>query len=231
MKRLGIIGGLGPESTIEYYHFLVDAYRERTTDGSYPHIVINSVDLNTVRDRITTKRFDELIAYLVEELERLAAAKMDFALIAANSPHVVFDEVRRQSPLPLISIVEATCRGVLAHGLKRPALFGTKFTMQGRFYPDVFAPAGIDLVVPAPDEQTTIHDIYMNELLNGSFRPESKSTVLAIAERMKARDGIDAVILGGTELPLLLREDRHAGLPLLDTTKLHVAAAIEYMLS
>jgi aspartate racemase len=228
MKRLGMIGGLGPESTVDYYKLIVAAYRERT-NGGYPAIIINSVDLNKARDLVTANSLAELTEYLVAEVQRLARAGADFGLITANTPHIVFDDIQRQSPIPLLSIVGATCQAVRALGLKKVGLLGTRFTMQGRFFPEVFEKAGITLVVPGEDEQAWLHEKYFGELVNGVFLPETRERILAIIRRMRQSDGIEAVILGGTELPLLLRDAPPQGIPCLDTTQIHVKAAVALM--
>ena len=230
MKTVGIIGGIGPESTIEYYRFLIDGYRKLQTDGSYPSIVINSVDLNKLIGWMNAGELDAAADYLSVEIEKLARAGVDFAVLAANTPHIVFDQLRERSPLPLISIVEATRDKTISLGLKRPGLFGTRFTMQARFYPDVFAAAGLNLVVPNHEEQALIHEKYIGELLNNIFLPATRERLLTIAERMKERDGIDGLILGGTELPLIMR-DGHSGIPFLDTTRIHVERIVEELLS
>ncbi|MGB9180106.1 MAG: amino acid racemase [Pyrinomonadaceae bacterium] len=231
MKTAGIIGGLGPESTIEYYRLIISSYRERTRDGSYPHLIINSLDLNKMINLFGANKLPEVLEYLLGELRRLSAAGADFAAVTANTPHVVFDDLLKQSPIPLISIVEATCEAATARGFKRVGLFGTRFTMQGRFYTEVFEKAGITLVTPAPDEQDYIHDKYMSELVNGVFLPETRDGLLAIAGRLKAQEGIEALILGGTELPLILKEEMGAGIPFLDTTRLHVEQIVSRLLS
>jgi aspartate racemase len=158
MRVAGIIGGIGPESTIEYYRLIIAAWRERRNDGSYPAMIINSIDLTSMRSLIEANALADLTACLVEEVKRLGRAGADFAALAAHTPHIVFDEIRRRSPIPLVSIVEATCDDVQSRGLKRVGLFGTRFTMQGHFYPDVFSRAGITLFVPTTDEQAWIHD-------------------------------------------------------------------------
>jgi aspartate racemase len=131
----------------------------------------------------------------------------------------------------LISIVEAACRAAKARGLRRVGLIGTRFTMQARFYPDVFARAGIQVVVPAPAEQGYVHEKYMNELVNGVFIRETRDALLALVERLKVQEGIDGLVLGGTELPLILREGNEAGIPFLDTTRLHVEEIVARLLS
>lgn len=231
MKTMGIIGGIGPESTIEYYRLIIAAYREQKQDGSYPAIIIDSIDLKRMVDWFEASRVDEVIEYLVGETQRLARAGADFGLLSANTPHVVFDEVSRRSPIPLLSIVEATRNEAKALGLKKLGLFGTRFTMQGRFYPDVFSRDAIALVVPEDDEQAYIHEKYMGELVKGVFLPETRERLLAIAGRMKEREGIEGLILGGTELPLILRDDAGSGIPFLDTTRIHVKAAVAQLLS
>ena len=231
MKTLGIVGGLGPESTIEYYRFLLAAWRERRPDGSSPSIIINSLDVQHGIALLNANRLAELADYLTVAVESLARAGAGFALIAANTPHIVFDAVQRRSPIPLISIVEAACDEARRLRLTRLALLGTGFTMQGRFYPDIFARAGIELVVPSKEEQAFIHDKYINELLENIFLPATRDGLFAIVEKMKERERIQGVILAGTELPLILREvaDR-AGIPFLDTTKIHVARAVTELL-
>ena len=226
MKTVGIVGGIGPESTVDYYRAIIAAYRERQSDGSYPSVVINSIDAKRMLDAFAANELPAVTAFLAAEVERLAAAGVSVGLLAANTPHIVFDEVQRQSPIPLVSIVQATCEAVQALGLARPGLLGTRFTMQGRFYPDVFSKAGITLVLPDPDEQAYIHDKYMNELVRGVLMPETRERLLAIIDRMKTCDGIDGVILGGTELPLILRTATASGIPLLDTTQIHAKALV-----
>ena len=231
MKTLGMIGGLGPESTVDYYRMIIAAYREQRQDGSYPAIIINSIDLNQVRDLVTANALADLTEHLVAEVQRLARAGADFGLLTANTAHIVFDDIRRQSPIPLISIVEATCDAARVLGLKKLGLLGTRFTMQGRFFPDVFARAAMTLAVPAEDEQTYIHEKYMDELVNGIFLPETRDRLMQIIARLKEREHIDGVILGGTELPLLLRDAAGQQIPFLDTTRIHVKAAVSEMLS
>ncbi len=231
MKTLGIIGGVGPESTIEYYQNIIALYRERQHDGSYPEFVINSVDLKRGLDFMAANNLTGMADYLLEEIAKLARAGANFGLISANTPHIVFDELASKSPIPLISIVEATCTAAKARKLKRLALFGTRFTMQGTFYPKVFSSQGIELVVPDPTDQDYIHDKYLNELVLGKFRPETRAGLLAIVDRMKATSDIDGVILAGTELPLILRDAEHNRIPFLDTTKIHCEAAVDRMLS
>ena len=231
MKTVGLIGGVGPESTIEYYRFIIEAYREQTQDDSYPSIIINSVDVNKYVALATANRFDTFADQLTIEIERLARAGADFGALAANTPHIVFDELQRRSKLPLVSIVEATCDKARSLALQRVALLGTRFTMTGGFYQDVFTRAGIDLLVPNNEEQEYIHDKYIGELLKNIFTDETRAGLLAIIDQLRIRDAVEAVILGGTELPLILRGSERDEIKFLDTTKIHVEKIVERLLS
>jgi aspartate racemase len=228
-KTLGIVGGIAPESTIDYYRKIVTLYRERV--GSYPSIIINSIDLKRMLGLVAAQDHTALIDYLHTETERLAEAGADFALFASNTPHIVFDEVRKLSSIPLLSIVEATCAAAQSLGIKRAGLIGTRFTMQGRFYADVFSRRGIEVIAPGDEEQTYIHDKYMNELVNALFLDDTRAKLLEIITRMRERDSLDALILGGTELPLILRDSDDSGIPFLDTTRIHAEAAVALMLA
>jgi aspartate racemase len=230
MQTLGIVGGIAPESTVEYYRSIVASYRARRPDGSYPRIIVNSIDMKEMLDYVAANDLGVLTDYLVGEVRKLARGGADVALFASNTPHIVFEGVQAQAPIPLISIVEATCAAVQTLGFARVGLFGTRFTMQGRFYSDVFSPRGITLVLPDPDEQLYIHDRYMGELVKGVFLPETRERIMNIVARLKNDAGVEGVILGGTELPLLLRDVPPCGIPLLDTTRIHVERAVAQML-
>jgi aspartate racemase len=226
-----MIGGLGPESTVDYYQRIIALYRERTGDGSYPEFIVSSVNLRKGLNFMDAGDLAGMADYLLEAIGQVARAGADFGLISANTPHIVFDEVAPKSPIPLISIVDATCSVAKARNLKRLALFGTRYTMQANFYPKVFTREGIALLVPQRGDQDYLHDKYFSELVPGKFLPETRAGLLAIVDRMKATSEIDGVILAGTELPLILRDPDHNGVPFLDTTKIHVEAALDQMLS
>jgi aspartate racemase len=231
MKTLGMVGGIGPESTIEYYRFILDAYRTRVTDGTAPHLIIDSIDVNRGIAMLDANDLAGLTQYLSGSIERLVRAGAEVGLIAANTPHIVFHEVAGSSAIPLLSIVKATCDHACGLGLKRLALLGTRFTMRGQFYPEVFARAGIEVITPTAPEQAFIHDTYINELLKNKFSPEARDTIIGIITRMRNEEHVESVVLAGTELPLLLRGAEPPGLPFLDTTVIHVGAAVEAILA
>ncbi len=128
---LGIVGGIAPESTVEYYRLIVASYRANRPDGSYPPLVITSIDLKRLLDLVGAGDLPGLTRYLLGELDRLARRGADLALLASNTPHIIFDDLRRQSPIPLVSIVEGPAEEAKASGMSRVGLFGTRFTMQG----------------------------------------------------------------------------------------------------
>ena len=229
MRTAGMIGGLGPESTIDYYRSIVARYRERKPDSGSANILINSLDVDKGIAMLNSGRLDALADYLASGLEPLVRAGADFAFIAANTPHLVFDELQRRSSIPLVSIVRATAKRATALGLKNVGLFGTGFTMRASFYPEEFQRAGITLAIPTESEREQIHRIYLGELLKNQFLPESRDAILGIAHRMKAEERVEAVVLAGTELPLLLRGS-DAGIDWLDTTVIHVEAVVDELL-
>jgi aspartate racemase len=224
VKKIGIVGGIGPESTIDYYRRLLQRAPELGGTRS-PEIVINSVDFWAMRRLLEAGDDAGLADMLVRDLDVLAGAGAEVAIIAANTPHMVFDRVRPRAGVPLVSIVEATRDAAEAQGLRRLGLLGTRFTAQARFYPDVFAARGLEIVVPEPDDLMYVHEKYVGELVEGRFLDVTRDGLVGVMQRMRDRAGIDGVILGGTELPLILRGVPFA-LPLLDTTRIHVDAAL-----
>ncbi len=227
MNTVGIVGGIGPESTIEYYRLIISSYLGREKNGNYPQIIINSINMKKMLDLIGANQLDKVSEYLVSEVRKLAAAGADFALLASNTPHIVFDKIHQASPLPLISIVEAACEKVRKIGLHRIGLFGTKFTMQSGFYNKVFSTENIEVITPDEKDQDYIHDKYMLELVKGIIRDETKNRLLDIISRFREKHEIKGIILGGTELPLILKESDITDIVLIDTTRIHVESILK----
>ena len=221
---VGLVGGLGPESTIDYYRRILAAW-ERVSPGSSPGIVIDSLDVQ-VGLRLAANDRAGLAEYLLESLHRLAGAGVGFVAITANTAHVVFDELVSRAPVALLSIVEPCAEAARERRMRRLALLGTRFTMEAGFYAAACARHGIAVVSPDAAERAWLHERYVGELLAGQFHDDTRAGVVALVERMHERDAVDGVILAGTELPLLLRADSVAGLPALDSTALHVDAIV-----
>jgi aspartate racemase len=217
------VGGLGPESTIDYYRRILAAWAEQ--DASSPSIVIDSLDVQRALHLVDTDR-GALIEYLLASLRRLAGAGVDFAAMTANTPHIVFDELAALSPVPMLSIVEVCAQEARKRGLRRLALLGTRFTMEGRFYPDICARYSITVVPPNDTDRSWVHQRYVGELLKGQFLDDTRQGFIALIARMREQQRIDGVILGGTELPLLLSSRVISEVPVLDTTALHVDAIV-----
>jgi len=231
LKRIGIIGGLGPEATIDYYRIIIHSSFKKMK-GRTPEIIIYSLDLNKFTNMM--KDFDnmknEVIEYLLEAVYSLSRARADFALIASNTPHIVFDEVVDKSPIPMISIVEETLNVVEEKGLKKVGLFGTKFTMQADFYHRVFSRKEIEVFVPNEVEQNYIHYKLYDELRFGKIIEETQKGYLTIAKRMIDKENIEGLILGCTEIPLLLKEKKYYNIPFFNTSKIHAESALQYCL-
>ena len=230
MKTLGIIGGIAPESTIAYYRAIMAEYKRRVSDGSQPPVIINSIDMMKMLGLIGESKLAEVTDYLIGETRKLAKAGAQYAIFASNTPHIVFEELERLSPIPLISIVACAAAYAKKLGLKRLGLFGTRFTMQAKFYPEAFGREGMKVILPLAQEQEFIHQKYMGELVEAVFNPETRAALLKIVDRMTAAEQIDGVILGGTELPLLLQAEKHKGIWMLDTSLIHAEAAVGEML-
>jgi aspartate racemase len=231
MKTIGIIGGLGPEATLEYYRIITRGYQELQGGHDYPQIIIHSVNLETFLELAESDDWDGVARRLIESIGVLERAGAGFALIASNTPHKVFDEVSARSAIPMLSIVEATLEVCEQQALRRVGLFGTGFTMRSDYYQKVISGrGGIEVVVPEDDEQAYIHNKVFDELVHGEFTKETREGLTLIAKRMVDEKSIDGLILGCTELPLILDKET-LGIPYLNTTRIHAEAAVRYCLS
>lgn len=230
MHILGIVGGIGPESTIDYYRSIIEQHRVLRSDGRAPAIIINSIDVGKLLNLVEIDDLGGLTRYLLKAVTRLADAGAGVALLAANTPHIVFDRLAQKSPIPLISIVDVTCAEVKRLELQKPALLGTRFTMTGGFYQEAFKKHRVPLVLPTVEEQAIVHSIYVDELLKGVVKNSSRKALVDIIEAIAARDAVDSVILGGTELSQALKEPHYGDVVTLDTTQIHVRSAVERML-
>lgn len=226
MKRIGILGGISHESTAVYYQRIHAEYFARRRDYYYPEVIVYSLNFQRFTDYEDRGELAAYMAYIGEGIQALQRAGADFALMAANSPHAVFAQVAERTTLPLLSIVEVTAQAAHDRGLQRLLLLGIRFTMQARFYADACARYGIEVITPALGEQDRINRIIFDELVIGDCRAESRQALLAIIDRYP----VNGVILGCTELPLLLRPEDTAT-PLLDTLTLHVQAAVDQALA
>lgn len=229
MKKLGLVGGMGPESTIPYYHDIVYGVQEALGKSLFPELSIESVNVFEVLRLCGEKKYDELTEYLIEAINNLAKSGADFAALSANTPHIVFDKLKEQSPIPLISIVEATCEEAKQRELKKIGLLGTIFTMKGEFFKAPFVKNGIQVITPSEKEMELINDKISTELELGIVKEETLFSFQKVISRMKDEEGIEAIVLGCTELPLLLN-DEVCSVPCLDTMQIHISSIIKTIL-
>lgn len=229
-RILGIVGGIGPESTIDTYRALVATWRRRRPDGSYPRVIIDSVEAGRVIRWLGEAEYTLVGRDLGAALLELAAAGCERALIASNATHLAFEHIDPPPPMPMIHIVDAARDAALALGHRRLGLIGTRFVMGARLYPERFEPAGLTVVAPTAADQEAVHAIYMGELLVGDIRDDSRDRLVAVIAAMRDRDGIDGVILGGTELALTLTAPSYADVAILNTVQIQVEAAVDWLL-
>ncbi len=226
-RTIGMIGGIAPASTVDYYNRIISRFQERTGQREYPSIIINSINMTHMMNLIVNEHQEELVDFLSEEIFVLEKAGAKVIFLASNTPHLVYDALVERVKTKMVSIVESTKAYALAKGYTRLGLFGTMTTMESDFFQDGFESAGMEIITPMPDERKYIHKIYMEELVRGRFLPETKSRLLSIATRMYNEGQIHGLILGGTELPLILKTSDMEDIELLNTTKIHVERILD----
>jgi aspartate racemase len=224
MKKIGILGGMSPESTALYYEHITRTYTAQHGDYGYPEVLIYSVNFQRFVDWQRNGQWHEAAAEMAMALERLRLAGADFGIIATNTMHYVFDEVQQAVGMPLLSIVDATVEAIVDAGLRSVGLLGTMFTMRERFFLDGLERAGISPLVPGLSDQAQMHEVIFQELCRGEVRPESQRLFLRIVEGLRQR-GAQGIVLGCTEIPLLLKPE-DCGLPLFNTALLHAGKAL-----
>jgi aspartate racemase len=227
-KRIGIIGGMSPESTIEYYQYITRTYTAQFGDYAYPEILVYSVSFQPYVDWPERDRWDLVAGGLAQAGRSLQAAGADFLLIATNTMHLVVDQVRNAVKIPVLSMLDVVADACLAQDMSTVGLLGTRFTMEKSFYQDALARKGLTVLVPSAEERAYVNRVIYDELVAGEILPESQSGYIAIVQNLSAR-GAEGVILGCTEIPLLIKQ-ADVELPLLDTTVLHAQAALDFAL-
>lgn len=224
-KRIGILGGISHESTIKYYEYILTKYYAKMRDYHYPEVIIFSLDLAKLTEFEDEGDMDGYVHYIASGVESLEKAGAEFIVMAANSPHSVFDIIQRRTKIPMISIVEVTAEEAKRLGMHKLLLTGIKYTMQSPFYKDVFTKHGMDVITPSEEEQEEINRIIFDELVIGIFRETTRKRLLAIITSYDE----DGVILGCTELPLILNQE-DTDIRLLNTLEIHARAALDFSL-
>ncbi|MFW9936225.1 MAG: aspartate/glutamate racemase family protein [Candidatus Thorarchaeota archaeon] len=225
-KRIGILGGMSYKSTIKYYELILEKYYEKERNYHYPEIIIFSLNFQKLIDYELMGNKDEYIKYLLGGIISLENSGADLIIMAANSPHAVFNELRTRTNVKILSIIEATAEKAKKEKVSRVLLLGIKFTMQSTFYQDHFKKLGIEVLTPREEEQDEIDKIIFDELVIGLFKEQSKKRIIEIINNYN----IEAVILGCTELPLLIKQ-KDLKIKILDTVDIHVSKTLDYFLS
>jgi aspartate racemase len=227
MKKIGIIGGLGPESTIDYYRAIIEAFKPTYETLGFPEIVVDSMDLHSFTEQARAGEWDRITSMLIDRFENLRRGGAELGVIASNTPHRVFEQVQQSTSLPLLSIVEATREHALKLNITRLCLLGTAFTMKSDFYQRQFRTAGMEVCVPNPEEIEYIQDKIFSEIEFGIIKEDTRTGFLRILNRIQEEQHVQGVILGCTELPMLLRPEDFQ-LHYIDTTAIHIAAIVEH---
>jgi len=223
MKTIGILGGLGPESTLEYYRYITRTYYEIHRDYAYPEIIIYSVSFKKYIDQGY-----EIAADVREAIGKLYSAGADFIVAACNSIHIVYDEVSKDIPIPWISIMDAVAEEIKKKNITKVGLLGTMCTMSKGFYHKALAENGIETLTPDWHAQKKINNITFNELVLGIVKDESKQYVLDCIEELSQK-GAQGIVLGCTELPFLIQQ-KDITIPVFDSTVIHAGKALELAL-
>ncbi|WP_141432610.1 aspartate/glutamate racemase family protein [Bacillus sp. 03113] len=227
MKKVGIIGGIGPESTVDYYQSIISKFQEKIgSKEELPELFINSINMYKMYKLLMKGQTQELINYLTDAVQKLESVGADFVVMSGNTPHIVFEQVQQKVQVPMISIVEETYIKAQELSLEKIGLIGTKFTMENDFYKKPFISHNIELVVPNQSEQEYIHRKLVEELFNGIVNIETKKGFLTIINQMINRDGIQGVILGCTEIPMLIKNE-DLNIHSLNTTEIHINKIVD----
>jgi aspartate racemase len=229
MKTIGLIGGMSWESSLEYYRIINETIKEKLGGLHSAKCVLYSVDFAEMEKLQQEGRWDEAAKALIAAAKRLEKAGADFVIICTNTMHKVAEEVRRNIGIPLLHIADATAEKVIAKGIKTIGLLGTRFTMEEEFYVGRLVETyNLKVLIPKKDDRETIHRVIYEELCRGEIKQVSKRKYIDIMEKMK-KEGAEGVILGCTEIELLIHQE-DCGLPIFPTSKIHAEAAVEYSL-
>ncbi|WP_339660295.1 aspartate/glutamate racemase family protein [uncultured Polaribacter sp.] len=226
MKKIGLIGGITPESTILYYRILNQLNAASLGKSHSAEVIINSFDFGKIAKLQKENRWDLLDEIMADAGKSLENAGASCILICANTMHLCIDAVRDVVKIPVIHIADATSKEIIKKQLKKVALLGTKYTMEKTFFTDVLKSFGIEAIIPNQEERDIIHNIIYDELASGIISPPSKEKYIKIIERL-LKNGAEGVILGCTEIPLLIQQE-DVFVPVFDTTKIHATAAFNF---
>lgn len=229
MKKIGLIGGMSWESSLEYYRILNEETKNKLSKLHSSKCIMYSVDFNEIAELQHENKWEELTNKMVEIGLDLKKAGAEFIVICTNTMHMMADDIESKTGLKVLHIADATGMDITSKGIKKVALLGTKFTMEGDFYKKRLNDKhNVEVIVPDEEDRQIVHDIIYNELCLGQIKDESRDKYIKIIDKLE-RQGAQGVILGCTEIPLLIK-DNHVNIPVFDTTTIHGKAAVEYAL-
>lgn len=231
MKKFGLIGGVGPESTITYYRLIIKRFLEISESSSYPDFLIKNVNMAQMIDYVVDQDYDKLVTFLINATNDMEKAGIDFGAIASNTPHIVYDKLIDKINLPMISIVEESCKAAQIMNIKKIGLFGTKSTMTNGFYQKTAKRFGLEIIIPTKNQIDYIHDKYMSELIFNDIKVKTKDGLIKIVNDLQNKHAIQGLILGGTELSLILSQKDFENMHLLDSAIIHVNAIVDEMIT
>jgi aspartate racemase len=225
-KKIGVLGGLTPESTITYYMHIVHRYHELYGNHGYPETIIYGVSFQQYEDWMNQEDWDSIEKALLEGLNSLKLAGADFAVIATNTMHILFEKLQAQIDMPLISIVDATAEAIKKEGFNKVGLIGTQFSMTKPFYREGLSKHGIEVLTPDKEDRDYIVKVIFEELSIGKLTEESRKGYLKIIDKLVA-EGAEGIVLGCTEIPLLIRQ-KDTKVKVFDTATVHAEKALQY---
>jgi len=228
MKTIGLIGGMSWESSLEYYRILNETVKEKLGGLHSAKSLMYSVDFEEIEKLQHQGDWDEATKLMIDAAQRLEKAGADFVIICTNTMHRMADDVQKAIRIPLLHIADVTVQKIKERGLQKVGLLGTRFTMEQDFYRGRLKRHGVDVITPDEAQRQTVHDSIYNELCLGMIKWESKEKFRKVIESLAAR-GAEGIILGCTEIPLLVKQEDY-DIPLFDTTRIHAVAAVEYAL-
>ena len=230
MKKLGIVGGLGPASTIDYYREIIENYRKVKGDDNYPEIVIDSINMGKLVTEIEANNLNSVANQLLNSISNLEKAGANFAAIASNSPHIAWDLIKDKTPIPIISIIDAVCDYIAHQNYYKVLIFATKFTMKNGLYSNALTNRNIDWILPNENDIETLGDIIYPNLENGIVIKEDKERMIGIAEKYIGQHGADSILLGCTEIPLMIKSN-DVSVPVINSTEIHIDKISEIIIS
>ena len=229
MKKIGIIGGLSAESTIEYYKIFVKEYNKLKGGLSSPLLVIDSLDLEEVRNLVNDNKWDDVVQIITQSARNLEKSNAEVIIIATNTIHQIFDRVQENIETPMINLLVTIADAIKEQGLKKVGLLGTIYTMQLDFFHNALDKHNIEVIVPNQEDQEYVNQVIFDELVHHILNDESRKGYLEVIRRLQER-GAEGVILGCTEIPLLIRQEE-CSIPVFDTTTIHALATLKFALS